>query len=100
MFYVKHPGNRPCAFGRKTVAFMLRYLLQRIIVVHRNPKLEQSMSFHCVCVYCNFVCSKRIFCLHKTSLTGLVEFSISSTVFLRNKQQFSTSTSWSWSLEV
>ena len=78
MFYVKHPGNRPCAFGRKIVAYMLRYLLQWIIVVHRNPKLEQLVSFHCICVYCNFVCSKRIFCLQKTSLTGLVEFLISS----------------------
>ena len=28
MLYVKHLGNRPCAFGRKIVAFMLRYLLQ------------------------------------------------------------------------
>ena len=36
------------------------------------------MSFHCICVYCNFVCSKRIFCLQKTFLTGLVEFLISS----------------------
>lgn len=78
MFYVKHPGNRPCAFVRKIVAYMLRYLLQWIIVVHRNPKLEQLVSFHCICVYCNFVCSKRIFCLQKTSLTGLVGFSISS----------------------
>ena len=78
MFYLKHPGKRPRAFGRKIVAFMLRYLLQWIIVVHRNPKLEQSVSFHCICVYCNFVCSKRICCLQKTSLTGLVEFSISS----------------------
>ena len=36
------------------------------------------MSFHCICVYCNFVCSNRIFCLQKTSLAGLVEFLISS----------------------
>ena len=28
MLYVKHLGNRACAFGRKIVAFMLRYLLQ------------------------------------------------------------------------
>ena len=28
MLYVKHLGNCPCAFGRKIVAFMLRYLLQ------------------------------------------------------------------------
>ena len=82
---------------RKIVAFMLEYLLQRIIVVDKNPTLEQSVSFRCICVYYNFVCSKRVFCLQKTSLTGLVEFSISSIMCfceINNSSLYVFNSSW------